>query len=124
MQITKKNVEGSVYCGQFLQFRKCEERIGKGGNGEVYLIKVLKGQDLIMKNWPDFHNREFVVKLFSVESKNHRIQRKRYKRFCQEVKKQLELSQLIEGEQLQMMVILTSMWVRGIRLQKTETCIS
>lgn len=97
MQITKKKVEGSVYCGQFLQFRKCEERIGKGGNGEVYLIKVLKGQDLIMKNWPDFHNGEFVVKLFSVESKNHRIQRKRYKRFCQEVKKQLELSQLIEG---------------------------
>lgn len=97
MQITKKNADGSVYSGKFLQFRKCEERIGKGGNGKVYLIEVLKGQELIAKDWPDFHNGEFVVKLFSVESGNPRIREKRYTRFCQEVKKQLELSRLIEG---------------------------
>lgn len=97
MQISNKIIEENVYRGQFLEFEKSIERIGKGGNGEVYSIKVINGQNLIKKNWPQFSGAEFVVKLFSVNGKSQRNQKKRYKRFCQEVKKQLELSKVIKG---------------------------
>lgn len=53
MQISNK-IMGNVYKGQFLEFEKSKGRIGKGGNGEVYLIKIINDQALIKKNGHNF----------------------------------------------------------------------
>lgn len=45
---------GNVYKGQFLEFEKSKGRIGKGGNGEVYPIKIINDQALIKKTGHNF----------------------------------------------------------------------
>lgn len=74
------------------------EKIGSGGNGEVYNVNITKGKQWLENNWSEIDIEHLVVKFFSVNNKRDKKQREeRYKRFCREISTLTEIGNLISG---------------------------
>ena len=94
MNAYRKSNENRIYRGERISFQRAGKRIGRGGNGEVYPIAITEGYTQLTE---DQQKCKYVVKLFSVWGKSQVERERRYIRFCQEVKKQSELSEYIPG---------------------------
>lgn len=98
MQNTKeKERSNAEYGNNIIRFRK-NRRLGSGGNGEVFSIELLKGKELLEKEWPNVDLSKLVVKFFVRDVKrNMAEQRNRYERFRREVKTQRESCKKFSG---------------------------
>lgn len=91
MQNTKEKRRSIVeYGNDIVRFRTIK-LLGSGGNGDVFSIELLKGKELLEKEWPNVNLNKLVVKFFACDvKKNITEQKKRYERFRKEVKTQGE----------------------------------
>lgn len=98
MQNTKRKIRNNTeYGNNIVRFRKIS-LLGSGGNGEVLRIELLRGKELLEKEWPDVDLSKLVVKFFSRDvKKNTDETNKRYERFRREVKIQRKSCKKFSG---------------------------
>ncbi len=98
MQNTKgKNRSNVEYGNDIVRFRKIN-LLGSGGNGEVFSIELLRGKEILEKEWSNVDLSKLVVKFFVCDvKKNIAEQKKRYERFRREVKIQREYCKKFSG---------------------------
>lgn len=95
--IKRENQNNLKYENDKIQFRK-HNSLGRGGNGEVFRIELLKGKEKLEKEWPNVDLCKLVVKFFSYDEKKNPVeQKKRYERFRREIKIQSEICQRLSG---------------------------
>jgi serine/threonine protein kinase len=76
-----------VYKGNLYEFKVNKKNIGKGGNGEVYEVKILKGPQ----------NDACVVKMLSLNRWWGERKAERYQRFYKEIETVMKLQETIPG---------------------------
>lgn len=95
--IKRENQNNLKYGNDKIQFRK-HNFLGRGGNGEVFQIELLKGKEKLEKEWPNVDLHKLVVKFFICNvKKNSDEQKKRYERFRREIKIQSEICKMLSG---------------------------
>lgn len=93
-----KTVQSMRYQNSRIVFLIQGNMIGKGGNGKVFRIKILEGKETLKRDWPDVNTDKLVAKFFyQNERKNLEERRRRYKRFCVEIREQERLCKQISG---------------------------
>lgn len=98
MQNTKRNNSSNTEYGNDIVRFRTSDLLGSGGNGEVFRIQLLRGKEILEKEWPDIDLSKLVVKFFACDVKKNPIeQKKRYIRFCREVKTQGEFCKVLSG---------------------------
>lgn len=94
---TNTKLNNKVYQNDHISFKLGEE-IGGGGNGKVYNVSIIEGEQWLKDNWSEIDIEHLVVKFFSVDNKrDKKLREERYRRFRREISTLKEIGDSIHG---------------------------
>lgn len=93
----KSKLNNKVYRSEHISFR-LGKKIGSGGNGKVYNVSIIEGEQWLKDNWSEIDIEHLVVKFFSVDNKrDKKLREERYGRFRREISTLKEIGNSIHG---------------------------